>query len=231
MARTDVYHIGLTMTQLMATSDIIIQLSKTLSDQTRLLHLNAFVSALEFDPDLATIPSEMRAQALQTLYVATGCDYVSYFAGIGKVSFLSTFYQYAAFIAGVQELQGSLGQIQPDHGHSALYSFLRLVGCAYFRAHSSAFEFQSPVTLFHSIPPQCTVWDHHNKWLSPIRKAVWQRADNECQNLPSTEALKLHWQRCVWVLQMWHSATNNEIELPGMYIMYIYISCAYMYIK
>ena len=203
------------MTHIIPTSDIIIQLSKSLNDNIKLLHLNALVNALATDPDLAGISHNMKSQVLQSLFVCTGCDYISYFANIGKASFLSTLFQYASFIAGGSDPPGSIGDIQPDHTHSAIYSFFRLVGCAYFRTHSSAFELQSPVALFYSIKQATTVWDHHDKWLGLIRTTVWQRADNENQNMPSTKALELHWRRSIWVLQMWHGATQNDIELPG----------------
>lgn len=85
----------------------------------------------------------------------------------------------------------------------------------YFRTHSSAFELQSLVALFYSIEQATTLWDHNDKWLGAIRKSVWQRADNENQNMPSTQALELHWHRCLWVLQIWYGATQNDIELPG----------------
>ena len=56
---TDVYHIGLTLTHIMTTSDVIIQLSKTLTDNIKLLHLNTLINALATGPDLAGILSNM----------------------------------------------------------------------------------------------------------------------------------------------------------------------------
>ena len=44
---------------------------------------------------------------------------------------------------------------------------------------------------------------------------MWERADTEDKTMPSTEALKLHWNRSLWVLEMWHQATSNDIDLPG----------------
>ena len=43
---------------------------------------------------------------LQTLFICTGCDYVSYFAGIGKSTLLKVFFQHASFVNGVS--QGTL---------------------------------------------------------------------------------------------------------------------------
>lgn len=76
---TDVYHIGLTHLQLMPGREIIVQLSKSLTSSPKLLHLNALIQALERDPDLGSVPTSLRPQALQSLYVCTGCDYTSFF--------------------------------------------------------------------------------------------------------------------------------------------------------
>lgn len=90
------------------------------------------------------------------------------------------------------------------------------MGCAYFRSHASAFEFTSPVALYNSVNViGSDTYDTHKKWLTLIRKAVWLRADMETQNMPSVEALKLHWCRCLWILGLWHSSTENDIDLPG----------------
>ena len=51
------------------------------------------MQALEMDPELAGIPFSTLPQTMQTLYVATGCDYTSFFYGLGKATFLHYFYQ------------------------------------------------------------------------------------------------------------------------------------------
>ena len=86
-----------------------------------------------------------------------------------------------------------------------------------FKAHSSRFQQQSPETLFHSVEEPVSIERKHYKWLENIRQTVWQRADTENEIMPSTEALKLHWLQSLWVLQLWHQATSNEIELQGMH--------------
>ena len=53
------------------------------------------------------------------------------------------------------------------------------------------------------------------KWLAAIRRTVWLRADSDSGNVPTMEALQLHWHRCLWVLGLWHASTDNEIDLPG----------------
>ena len=72
--------------------------------------MKALCKAIELDPDLSSIPSPHRCQVLQTIYVATGCDYASFFAGMGKARFLSTCFQYSSFIAS-GDPPGSIGQI------------------------------------------------------------------------------------------------------------------------
>ena len=95
-------------TPMLHTGNIVVQLSKSFKDGSKFLLLNKVNEALENDPDLHGVPQQYRLQALQSLYVCTGCDYV---AGMGKVSFLSTFFQYAAFIVGGLEAPASIGDI------------------------------------------------------------------------------------------------------------------------
>ncbi len=53
----------------------------------------------------------------------------------------------------------------------------------------------------------------HEQWLQSIRQVVWERADTENKTVPSVESLILHWKRIQWVLNMWHQATSNYIQL------------------
>ena len=175
------------------------------------------MKCLSADPDLAQIPQCERPRAMQTLYIATGCDYISFFRGLGKVSFLSTFFQHATFIAGQSDtVLGSIGRVSVDDMQSNAYlSFLRLIGCAYFRKHTSAFQLETPEALFHSITPTGDAFQQHSKWLGVIRSTVHQRMENESDSMPSTEALGLHWKRCLWVIHVWNSASQNNICLPS----------------
>ena len=135
---------------------------------------------------------------------------------MGKVSFLTTFFQHATFIASGTDPSGSIGNYTISHDCPSFLSFLRLVGRAYFKLHFSAFEYPSPITLYHSVKAE-NAYKQHCQWMDIIRRTVWLRADKESSNMPSTTALKLHWLRCLWVLNMWKSATENELELPGIY--------------
>ena len=220
---TDTYHIGLPLCKNLPSIDVYIQLGKSTTESPKFMHMNALLDALINDPDLAPVKSELRPQLMQSIYVCTGCDYISFFKGIRKVTFLKTLLQYASFIAGDADLLGSIAD--PDSDNS-LFSFLRLVGCAYFSKHKSGFQASTPRALFNSVhmsSPQ----EQHFEWLSQIRAVVWERADTENDMLPTTEALKLHWKRCIWVLKMYRSAQENEISLPGkvQYYTYIHVQC------
>ena len=72
---TDVYYIGLTVAERFPDYDIIIQLN-TKTAEAKFVNLKTLLTALASDPDLAGIPIHLRAQALQSLYVCTGCDYI-----------------------------------------------------------------------------------------------------------------------------------------------------------
>ena len=75
---TDVYHIGLPLldTEL---HDVYVQLSPATSPELRLLHLNGLCQSLASDPDLALVPYTELPKVIQSLYISTGCDYVSFF--------------------------------------------------------------------------------------------------------------------------------------------------------
>ena len=213
---TDVYHIGLSIVGGLQECDVIIQLSKYTDDRARYLHMTNMITALTKDPDLSEIHIQTRPQVLQSIYVATGCDYTSFFNGLGKVTFLATFFQHAAFIAGRNSPPGTIGEMSLDLQSNAKFSFLRLIGCAYYKQHTSGFRSQTPEALFYSVSDAATTSDHHAKWLAMIRSTVRQRVDTESKSMPTTEALLLHWNRCMWIVAMWHSATLNSIDLPGM---------------
>ena len=102
---------------------------------------------------------------------------------MGKASFLSTFFQYASFIAS-GDPPSSIGEVSLDKESLSIFSFIRLVGCAYFKSYASTFEHPTPV--IYSNPS--STWDHHTKWLARIRKTVWLREDSD-----STCLQKMRW--------------------------------------
>jgi len=80
--------------------------------QKKYIRLSQMPTCLENDPDLAGFTTEDLLQILQTLYVVTGCDYVSFFKGIGKQTFLKQFLRHADFTTG-DNLPGSLADTEP----------------------------------------------------------------------------------------------------------------------
>lgn len=212
---TDVYHIGLPiLLKQQPQLDVYIQLCAWCKNSNRYLHVNAFLHALASDPDLAQVPLEKRASIMQMLYIATGCDYISYFKGIGKVFFLNVFYQHATFITSGSDPIGSLVDISPETAQLGLLAFVRLVGCGYYKKHLTGFKFSTPEELFHSISA-ISPEEQHKKWLKTIQSTVWERTFDESHYVPSYEAFSLHWKRCIWVMSYWSEATENQIEIPG----------------
>ena len=112
---TDIYHIGLPIvSRQLPHPDVYIQLHGRRKDSHRYLQVSAFLQAIDSDPDLAQVPPNKRANVVQMAYVATGCDYISYFKGIGEVFFLNVLYQHATFITGSSDPVGTLADIHPD---------------------------------------------------------------------------------------------------------------------
>ena len=141
---TDVYHIGRPLVA-HTNLDIIVQLSKFNNRELRLVNMKALIHTFSNDPSLAPIPSSLIPQTLQVLYVSTGCDFTSYFHGLGKTSFLNAFFEYAGFIC-------SSGLLADTDEETSFFSFVRLVGTTYFRKHKSVFlpSYTTPMSLFNS---------------------------------------------------------------------------------
>lgn len=47
-------------------------------------------------------------------------------------------------------------------------------------------------------------------WLDGIRESIWIRISEPSDFMPSTEALRLHWYRSVWILHMWKQAPSSD---------------------
>ena len=210
---TDIYHIGLPLEH-GSEKNIVIQLSTFNSKDLKYLHLSTFVTVLQNDPDLSAIPSQLTPQVFQTIFVATGCDYISFFSGIGKATFLRYFYQHAEFISsGKYNLPGTLADVDIEGNkiNSGFLAFLRLVGTVYFKKHSSGFSI-TPDRHFNKFTNPNPL-QQHCSWLEDIRQTIWDRIQFESEMIPSTEALYRHWRRTCWVLDMWKKANNNQMVL------------------
>ena len=86
---TDTFHVALPFS---LTTTVIVRLDMPGSPDRKYLDLNALQNCIQANSDLQHIPGEARLATLQCLYVATGCDFVSFFHGFGKVSFLKCFF-------------------------------------------------------------------------------------------------------------------------------------------
>ena len=93
--------------------DVKMQISKINSKDLRILDMKSLLQAFYNDPDLAPISQSSIPTVMQMLFVSTGCDFVSFFHGFGKASFLKTFYRHTAFItSGLGTTPGVLSMIQ-----------------------------------------------------------------------------------------------------------------------
>jgi len=133
---TDTYHVGMGLLEdaRISECDIYVQINR-ICDPDTFLHLSKVGGAFQFDHSMATVPSQLRPQILQNLYVVTGCDYVSYLHSVGKVKFLQVLFQHASFITSGKEEPGTLADITPEQEPLGFLAFVRLVGTAYFNLH------------------------------------------------------------------------------------------------
>ena len=210
---TDVYHIGLPLVSQSANKEVLVQVSPINSKEMKFVNLSALHAALGNDPDLAGLEAVNLAQILQTLFVCTGCDYISFFYGIGKSTFLRYFFQNASFITG-SNAEGSLANVQLDNENfkKGFWAFLRLVGTVYYKKHASAFDFPSPATHFLQFSGSSPLI-RHKQWIEDVRQNIADRSTFDNDMLPTTEALLLHWKRSCWVLDMWAQANKNTMVL------------------
>ena len=192
---TDVYHIGLPLYTHTCNKEVVVQVSSINSKEVKFIHLSALNAALANDPDLAGLEPRDLPHILQTLFVCTGCDYLSFFSGIGKATFLRYFFQYAPFISG-KNANGSLRNIH----FQGYLAFLRLVGTVYYKKHASGFDIPSPASHFLQFANATDPSEHHKQWINNVRQNIADRSTFDSDMIPSTEALHFHWMRACWIL-------------------------------
>lgn len=182
------------------------------SADKRFLHRNHLYSALQRDPDLASLPRSQLSPVFQCLFICTGCDFVSYFKTLGKATILNVFFQHAKFISSSQA-PGSLHDT--SKGNNGYLSFIRLVGTCYFKKHLAAFislyNSESPVQLYNSLDPSLPDRERHELWLQTIRKTASDRIVHEEERVPSHTALWRHWLRSCWVSRMWQNSPLEDL--------------------
>lgn len=128
---TDVFNIGLTL--LKPGCYYIIQINLP-QYPPQYVYVNKLLHAFETDPDLATVQRNKLGSIIQQLYVCTGCDYVSYVAGIGKAMFINCFFQHAEFVTGMST-DGDLSMTNDTDMNVGFLSLIRLFGTVYFKKH------------------------------------------------------------------------------------------------
>ena len=172
---TNVYNIGLSHLSQRPNTTYVIQLNMPHSDEKRYININNLKLALTRDSDLGNLPQGNElCQILQSLFISTWCDYISYLKFIGKATVLYNFFQFASFICG-QNMLGCLHQTSDDK-HYGFLSFIRLVGTCYFMKHATGFAalkgHKTPLHLFNSIDPTLQPEEQHQMWLNSIREVV-----------------------------------------------------------
>ena len=75
---TDVCMIGLLLLSSQV-KDVLVQISIYSARELRILRMSRLRKALQNDPDLGKLSQANLSQILQTIYIATGCEYVSFF--------------------------------------------------------------------------------------------------------------------------------------------------------
>ena len=178
---TDVYNIGLPLLEELC-KECIVQLNLPHAQDLKYMHLNNLMQALQYDPDLASLPRDKLGRAFQMLFICSGCDYISYFSGLGKAVFLNVFFQHAAFITGNQPI-GLLSESSEEGKKQGFLAFLRLVGTLYFKKNLAAFvslrNAETPNQLFNSIDPTQSLLARHIQWYNDIRGIISDRISSE----------------------------------------------------
>ena len=200
---SDIYNIGLGLFEELS-KDIVIQINP-ISKDNKFLHLQQLISCLHKDPDLAPVKDDSINRIMQTLFISSGCDYISYVRSIGKNTFLDVFFQHSNFING-SHMRGCLSQTYPANNMEGYLSFIRLIGTCYFKKYLSTFscryDCQTPDHLFNSLDSSLTIERKHKEWLNTIRSVVSTLISTEEERVPSITSLKLHWKRSCWVSMM-----------------------------
>ena len=209
---TDVYNIGLALLH-GTPKEYAIQLNVPHATEQKYLFLNNLVTAFYNDPDLASLPGTKRELIMQTLFVCTGCDFISYFKAVGKALFFKAFFQYAQFISG-SKMPGLLYDTETHNRLSGFLSFIRLVGTVYFKKHLASFNslygHETPVHSYNATSPSLSPIDRHKVWIHNISIVIANRIKSEEERIPTYTSLWRHWLRTCWVTNLWKHSPSPE---------------------
>ena len=181
---TDIYHIGLPLMSRYP-CEVVVQLSAIASLEHHFLSLTQLCTALDNDPDLSTVPCEVRPSLLESLFICSGCYYVTFFVSLGKAIFLRICLQHYDFInADSVQLPGTLACMSETTMKYGFLAFVRLIGTIYFKKHLACFHHDSSRALYNSMPCE-DPGTQHRQWLSTISSTMWERVEFEDQLPPS----------------------------------------------
>ena len=146
------------------------------------------------------IPEIHIPRVLQTLFVSTGCDFVSFFSGIGKAFFLKVFFEYAKFVA--VDLTEPFVSAVPhanllEQATASQLSYILQVGrLCVLQETCQCFSMDKTPSLMNSFAmASLSSPEQHQKWLDHIHQTIWDRISSENETIPSFEALHYHWLR------------------------------------
>ncbi|CAC5360396.1 unnamed protein product [Mytilus coruscus] len=203
----DTYHIGLPIMQKCSDKNIAVQLSY--KNDLIFFSMNRSIRCLESDPDLHSIEKDDLPLIIQNLFILTGCDYVSFFKD----------HEFITTSLVENNVIGKLSLTNSDDISSFL-SFIRLIGCEYWRKCSSAFlreKLETPEQLYRTVySSNLSPKENHIAWISKIREALYSRVPSEEFYLPSFDALFLHWKRSYWVSRVWVQAYCENVQYPSL---------------
>ena len=87
---TDTVHIGLPFIDGDCDKNVLLQLSDSLGHQS-FIHVNKFANWFRNDPDRPKINNDIICSIIHFLFIVSGCDFISFFAGFGKIIFFKHF--------------------------------------------------------------------------------------------------------------------------------------------
>ena len=85
------------------------------------------------------------------------------------------------------------------------------------KKHSAVFQGKTPQTHLQSYQSGASSpLEQLTCWLESIQTTIWDRISSEDEMISSVGALKRHWLRSCWVLDMWSQAQRTNMILPPL---------------
>jgi hypothetical protein len=224
---TDVMHVGLPFVAKYPNKHFMVQL-KDFASEKIYLDLNKFIDLLSKNVDLHGLDTNMLPLNIQSLFICSGSDCVSFFNHYTKKMFYEAFFDNCAFISASEAFTGSLDQNDVNNWDEGLLAFYRLIGCVFLK--KSAFMF-TPTLKSNTKPKPIEIYKYFCKenpgksekeiviiWLDAIRTAVMKvpGCTSEDHWVPSDQSLELHWMRSCYEMQIWSQADKAIVDYPDI---------------